>query len=39
VLSIDLGEQHHAQDRRVIAMPIGHELFETSGPWEDYSTP
>ncbi len=26
-------------DWSVIEMPSGHDIFETEGPWEDYSTP
>jgi hypothetical protein len=39
VLSIDTGEAFQRGKPSVIPMPIGHEVFETSGPWEDYSTP
>lgn len=39
VLSIDTGEEYFRTSSRVIPMPIGHEVFETTGPWEDYSTP
>lgn len=39
VLSIDTGEAYLRENPRTIPMPIGHEVFETTGPWEDYSTP
>jgi hypothetical protein len=39
VLSIDTGEAYQRGKSGVIPMPIGHEVFETTGPWEDYSTP
>jgi hypothetical protein len=39
VLSIDTAENYVRDNPRNIAMPIGHEVFETTGPWEDYSTP
>jgi hypothetical protein len=40
VLSVDNGE-HYAKEhpQQVIAMPQGHEVFETSGAWEDFATP
>jgi len=39
VLSVDTGEEYWRTNTRTIPMPIGHEVFETTGPWEDYSTP
>jgi hypothetical protein len=39
VLSIDTAEEYVRSNPRIIPMPIGHEVFETTGPWEDYSTP
>jgi hypothetical protein len=39
VLSIDTAEAYVRENPRNIPMPIGHEVFETTGPWEDYSTP
>lgn len=40
VLSVDAGEQHlAAHPAAVIPMPEGAAIFQTSGPWEDYSTP
>lgn len=38
VNSVDNGEQFMA-GRAPIDMPTGYAIFETSGPWEDYSTP
>jgi hypothetical protein len=32
---VDYGKDHHG----AIDMPTGSSLFETEGPWEDYSTP
>jgi hypothetical protein len=39
VLSIDTAEEYVRSSPRTIPMPVGHEVFETTGPWEDYSTP
>jgi cell wall-associated NlpC family hydrolase len=40
VLSVDNGEQYaRAHPRTVIDMPKGHDVFETSGAWEDFATP
>lgn len=40
VLSVDNGEQYAREHpRAVIDMPKGHDVFETSGPWEDFATP
>jgi hypothetical protein len=40
VTSVGNGLAWHAEDPDGVAeMPWGHEVFETSGPWEDYSTP
>ncbi len=40
VLSVDTGEQHMREHPgTVIAMPDGHDVFETEGAWEDFSTP
>jgi hypothetical protein len=39
VLAVDNGEQFMAQSPQTIAMPSGHDIFETVGPWEDYATP
>lgn len=38
--SVQNGEEYMAKtDRRTISMPKGHRIFETTGAWEDYSTP
>jgi hypothetical protein len=38
--SVNNGEQYMRENRRaVIAMPEGSGIFETTGLWEDYSTP
>ncbi|RLB52032.1 MAG: hypothetical protein DRI90_22515, partial [Deltaproteobacteria bacterium] len=39
VISVQNGEDYKAERRGTIAMPRGHAIFETTGPWEDYSTP
>ena len=40
VRSVDNGVRYvEAHPDRTIAMPDGAEIFETPGPWEDYSTP
>jgi hypothetical protein len=40
VVSVDNGEKYVAgHSDRPIDMPEGYDLFETEGPWEDYSTP
>jgi hypothetical protein len=40
VTSIANGEEfHRAHPGRPIEMPSGFQVFETTGPWEDYSTP
>jgi hypothetical protein len=39
VTSVDNGEAHQAKGGGTIAMPNGHSIFETTGPWENYSTP
>jgi hypothetical protein len=40
VLSVDTGEAYVRDNPgRVIPMPDGHDVFETEGPWEDFSTP
>jgi hypothetical protein len=40
VTAVDNGERFMA-DRgyQPIDMPVGHDIFETQGPWEDFSTP
>jgi hypothetical protein len=37
--ALDNGEQYAATHRRVIPMPEGAAIFETTGAWEDYATP
>lgn len=40
VASVENGETYFRKNSRaVIAMPSGSAVFETIGPWEDYSTP
>ena len=40
VTSVKNGDEYHAQHAdELIDMPWGHSVFETSGAWENYSTP
>jgi hypothetical protein len=39
VVSVQNGESYMQSHKGAIDMPLGHSLFETSGAWEDYSTP
>jgi len=39
VVSVQNGEDYKANHRGAIEMPAGHKIFETSGPWENFSTP
>ena len=40
VLAVDNGEQYVRENPgRPMAMPQGHDIFETQGPWEDFATP
>jgi hypothetical protein len=39
VTSVENGEQHFRKGGGRIDMPNGPAIFETIGPWEDYSTP
>jgi hypothetical protein len=39
VLSVKNGQEYVARGNPTIDMPKGAEIFETVGPWEDYSTP
>jgi hypothetical protein len=39
VKSVQNGVEHFQKDSSRIDMPDGAEIFETTGPWEDYSTP
>ncbi len=37
--SVDNGEEHHAKSGGTVSMPAGFSIFETTGAWENYSTP
>jgi len=39
VRSVENGRVHVAENPAVIRMPDGAEIFETTGAWEDFSTP
>lgn len=40
VTSVNNGEEYfHKHPRSVVPMPSGAAIFQTLGPWEDYSTP
>lgn len=39
LVSVNNAVEYKSKNRRVIEMPEGYSIFETSGPWEDYSTP
>ncbi|MFH0899959.1 MAG: hypothetical protein V2A73_04945, partial [Pseudomonadota bacterium] len=39
VISVANAERHAATATMPMAMPVGSAIFQTSGPWEDYSTP
>jgi len=40
VLSVDNGEDYARKNPNVvIPMPTGHDVFETTGAWEDFATP
>lgn len=39
VTSVDNGERHFAGGGGVIGMPEGYKIFETTGAWENFSTP
>ena len=39
VTSIENGRKYQEKQPGEVAMPNGPSIFETSGPWEDYSTP
>lgn len=40
VNSVNNGEEYmESANYRTVEMPTGYDLFETSGPWEDFSTP
>lgn len=39
VTSVDNGEANHAKGGGIVEMPDGFSIFETTGAWENYSTP
>ena len=39
VVSVQNAEDYKASHRGAIEMPSGHSIFETTGAWENYSTP
>jgi hypothetical protein len=40
VTSVRNGLEYHSQHPdEIIEMPVGYQVFETAGPWEDFSTP
>lgn len=39
VRSVQNGVEHYQKEKSRIDMPDGAEIFETTGPWEDFSTP
>ncbi len=39
VISVDNGRKYQEKKPTVIQMPAGPSIFETTGAWEDYSTP
>ncbi len=39
VTSVANGDEHFAKGGGTIAMPDGHAIFETTGPWENFATP
>jgi hypothetical protein len=40
VTSVRNGLEYHAlHPDEIIEMPLGYQVFETAGPWEDFSTP
>lgn len=39
VVSVQNAEDYKAGHRGAIEMPTGHSIFETTGAWENYSTP
>lgn len=39
VVSVNNAVEHKRTHRRNIEMPRGHAIFETTGPWENFSTP
>jgi hypothetical protein len=39
VVAVENGRKYQDKDPAVVPMPSGPAIFETTGPWEDYSTP
>ncbi len=39
VVSVQNGVEHKLAHRATIKMPTGHSIFETTGAWENFSTP
>lgn len=39
VTSVDNGEAHHKSSSSIVEMPEGFSIFETTGAWENFSTP
>jgi len=39
VVSVQNAEDYKREHRGAVDMPNGHSIFETSGPWENFSTP
>ena len=39
VIAVENGRKYQDKDPAVVQMPAGAAIFETSGAWEDYSTP
>ncbi len=39
VISVDNGVNYMKDRPPTVEMPHGHDIFETSGPWEDFATP
>lgn len=39
VTSVNNGEENYAKSGATIPMPTGHAIFETTGAWENFSTP
>ena len=39
VTSVENGRKYQEKQTAITAMPDGPSIFETNGPWEDYSTP
>jgi hypothetical protein len=37
--SVENGEEYFRKTRRIIDMPVGADIFETIGAWEDFATP